>query len=145
MSAIVEERLFDRLRGLGTVYVAQVGNASSKVFDYGYVQALAQLPPDKAQQFYDAIDDIVADLQAGKLTPDDLARAKNPALQELRKTQQTNEYWLSILDDAQESPEKLDLARKYETALQQVTLSDIAAAARKYLAKPHVIKLTTGS
>jgi zinc protease len=115
------------------------------VFDYGYVQALAQLPPEQAQQFYDAINDIVADLKAGKLTSDDLARVKNPALQELRKTQQTNEYWLSILDDAQENPDKLDLARKYETALQQVTLSDIGAVARKYLAKPHMIKLATGS
>jgi zinc protease len=133
------------LRGLGTVYVAQVGNTSSKVFDYGYVQALAQLPPDQARQFYDAVNDIVADLEAGKLTPDDLARAKNPALQELRKAQQTNEYWLSILDDAQENPDKLNLARKYEAALQQITLSDISAAARKYLEKSHVIKLATGS
>jgi zinc protease len=145
MSAIMEERLFDKLRGLGTAYVAQVGSASSRVFDYGYVQALAQLPPDKAQQFYDAIDGIVADLEAGKLTEDDLARAKNPALQALRKTQQTNEYWLSVLDDAQENPGKLDLARKYEGALQQVSLADIMAAARKYLAKPQLIKLTAGS
>jgi zinc protease len=145
MSAIMEERLFDKLRGLGTAYVAQVGSGTSRVFDYGYVQALAQLPPDKAQQFYDAIDGIVADLQAGKLTEDDLARAKNPALQTLRKNQQTNEYWLAALDDAQENPAKLDLARKSEAALQQVALSDIAAAAQKYLTKPRIIKLTTGS
>jgi len=144
MSAVMEERLFDRLRGNGTVYVARVGNNLSDVFDYGYVQAMAQLPPDQAQQFYDAVHDIAADLEAGKLTPDDLVRAKNPALQGLRKAQQSNEYWLSILDDAQEKPEKLDLARKYEAALQQVTLPDIAAAARKYLARPEV-KLITGS
>jgi zinc protease len=71
-------------------------------------------------------------------------RAKNPALQEFRKVQQSNEYWLAVLDNAQEKPEKLDLARNYETALQQVTLPDIVAAARKYLAKPE-IKLVTGS
>jgi len=141
----MEERLFDRLRGAGTVYVAQVGNASSKVFDYGYIQALAQLPPDKAQQFYDAVGDIAADLEAGKITEDDLMRVKNPALQGLRKAQQTNEYWLSILDDAQESPDKLDLARTFEAALQRVTSQDIAAAARKYLAKNDEIKLTSGS
>jgi zinc protease len=105
---------------------------------------MAQLPPDQARQFYDAVHDIAADLEAGKLTPDDLVRAKNPALQGFRKAQQSNEYWLSILDDAQEKPEKLDLARKYEAALQQVTLPDIAAAARKYLARPEV-KLITGS
>jgi zinc protease len=145
MSAIMEDRLFTTLRGLGTVYVAQVGNASSRVFDYGYVQALAQLPPAQAQQFYDAVDAIVADLQAGKATADDLERAKNPALQELRKSRQTNEYWLSVLDGAQEDPDKLDLARTYEAALQNVTLADIQAAARQYLGKPHVLKLTAGS
>ena len=137
--------LFTTLRGLGTVYVAQVGNASSRVFDYGYVQALAQLPPAQAPQFYDAVDAIVADLEAGKLTADDLERAKNPALQELRKNRETNEYWLSVLDGAQEDPAKLDLARNDEAALENVTLADIQAAARQYLTKPHVLKLTAGS
>lgn len=145
VSQIMEDRLFNTLRGLGTVYVAQVGSAASRVFDYGYVQALAQLPPEKAPQFYDAVNDIVADLQAGKLDADELARAKNPALQALRKSQQTNEYWLSVLDDAQENPGKLDLARKYEAALQGVTLADITAAAKKYLAKANLIKLSTGT
>ena len=145
MSDIMEGRLFERLRGLGTVYVAQVGNTSSKVFDYGYIQALAQLPPEKVQQFYDAIQKIVADLKAGKLTDDDLARAKNPALQELRKAQEANEYWLSALDDAQENRNKLDFARKYATALRQVTTSDIVAVANKYLAQSRVIKLAIGS
>ena len=43
LGTVVNDRLFDRLRGMGTVYSAQVGATSSKVFDYGYVQALAQL------------------------------------------------------------------------------------------------------
>jgi zinc protease len=106
---------------------------------------MAQLPHDQAKQFYDAINEIAGDLEAGQVTADDLARAKNPALEELRKNRQSNEYWLSVLDDAQESPDKLDLARNYEAALQQVSLTDIQAAARKYLARPDVIKLATGS
>ncbi len=144
MSSIMQDRLFDRLRGKGTVYVAQVGDNSSEVFDYGYVQALAQLPPDQAQQFYDTVRDIAAELEAGKLTEDDLARARNPALQDLRSEQESNDYWLAVLDGAQERPDKLDLARKYEAALRQVTLADIGAAARKYLTRPG-IKLATGS
>ena len=144
MSDVMETRLFDKLRGLGTVYVAQVGSATSSVFDYGYVQALAQLPPDKAAQFDEALGEIVADLQAGKITDDDLARARNPALQDLGKTRQTNEYWLAVLDGAQENRKKLDLARNYDAMLKKVTLQDIAAAARKYLVKPNGIRLATG-
>ena len=145
MTDIMEQRLFDRLRGLGTVYVAQVGNTSSKVFDYGYVQALAQLLPSQTQQFNDAVREIADDLKAGKITDDDLARARNPALEELRKSRETNEYWLSVLDGARDYPVRLDLARKYEAALKAVTAADVVAAASKYLTQSRMLQLSTGS
>ena len=144
MSDIMEQRLFDRLRGIGTVYVAQVSNASSEVFDYGYVQALAQLSPGESQKFQDALDQIVSEMIEGKWTEDDLARAKLPALQELRKVRETNSYWLSVLDRAQEDPNKLALARNYGALLQAVSKDDIVAAARKFLDQPRAIKLTVG-
>ena len=145
MTDIMEQRLLDRLRGLGTVYVAQVGNTSSKVFDYGYVQALAQLLPSQTQQFNDAVREIADDLKAGKITDDDLARARNPALEELRKSRETNEYWLSVLDGAREYPVRLDLARKYEAALKAITAADVVATAGKYLTPPRMLQLSTGS
>ena len=145
MTDIMEQRLFDRLRGLGTVYVAQVGNTSSKVFDYGYVQALAQLLPSQTQQFHDAVREIADDLKAGKISDDDLARARNPALEELRKSRETNEYWLSVLDGAREYPARLDLARKYEAALKAVSAADVVAAASKYLTASRMLQLSTGS
>jgi len=83
------------LRGQGIAYVSWAGSVSSKVFDYGFLQASAQLPPDKTKEFYDSIDTIAADLKAGRMTEDDLARARNPALQQLRRSRQTNAYWLS--------------------------------------------------
>lgn len=144
MSDIMEQRLFDRLRGIGTVYVAQVSNASSEVFDYGYVQALAQLTPGESQKFYDAVDQVVSEMIGGKLTADDLARAKIPALQELRKVRETNGYWLSVLDRAQEDPNKLALARNYAGFLESVTTADIVSAGRKFLDEPRALKLTVG-
>ncbi len=144
MSDIMEQRLFDRLRGIGTVYVAQVSNASSEVFDYGYVQALAQLSPGESQKFQDALDQIVGEMIEGKWTEDDLARAKLPALQEARKARETNGYWLSVLDRAQEDPNKLALARTYAASLESVTKADIVAAARRFLDQPRAIKLTVG-
>ena len=144
MSDIMEQRLFDRLRGIGTVYVAQVSNASSEVFDYGYVQALAQLTPGESKKFYDAVDQVVREMVEGKLTADDLARAKIPALQELRKVRETNGYWLSILDRAQEDPNKLALARNYGASLEGVATDDIVSAARKFLDQSRAMKLTVG-
>jgi zinc protease len=144
MADIMSDKLFDRLRGLGTVYVAQAGSSSSKVFDYGYIQALAQLQPSAVQTFHDTLAALVAELQAGKLTEDELTRARAPALEELRKARENNAYWLSVLDDTQQHPEKLDLARKYEAALKAVTLADIQAAAKKYLSEPKALKLAVG-
>ena len=144
LADIMSDRLFEQLRGLGTVYVAQAGSSSSKIFDYGYIQALAQLQPAAAQSFHDTLASIVADLQAGKLTEDELTRARTPSLEELRKARESNAYWLSVLEDTQLHPEKLDLARKYEAALKAVTLADIQAAAKKYLSEPKALKLAVG-
>ncbi len=145
MADIMQERLFDKLRGNGVVYSASVGTTASRVFNYGYIQAEAQLTPDNAAQFYDTLNDITADLKAGRITADELDRARNPAIQEFEKTRQTNEYWLAVLDGAQENPHLLDMPRKFQAAVQRVGLSDIAAAARKYLAEPRMIRLTAGS
>jgi zinc protease len=144
LADIMSDRLFEDLRGLGTVYVAQAGSTSSKVFDHGYIQALAQLQPSAEPKFHEVLARVVDGLQAGTLTEDELTRARTPALEELRKAREGNAYWLSVLDDTQQHPEKLDLARKYEAALKAITLADIQAAAKKYLSEPKALKLAVG-
>ena len=145
MGDIMQERLFDKLRGEGVSYSADVGATASRVFDYGYLQAEAQLAPDKTGQFYDALGQITADMKAGKITPDELERARNPMLQGFEKSQQTNEYWLAVLDGIQENPHLGDMARKFQAAVKAVEISDIAAAARKYLTDPRMIRLTAAA
>jgi zinc protease len=144
LSAIMQDQLFAKLRGLGTVYSAQAGVSASRVFDYGYLQASAQIQPDKIDKFNTALDGIIADLQKNGPTADALERAKVPALQELARGEQTNDYWLSVLDGAQEDESRLDLARKYKAALSQVTAAQIRAAARKYLRPQSAIRLMAG-
>jgi zinc protease len=144
LSTVMNDRLFDRMRGLGAVYSAQVSATSSKVFDYGYVQALAQLQPSAAGLFQEELAKIVADLQAGHLTEDELTRAREPALESLRKARETNDYWVSVLDDTSYNPAKLELARQYEPILRSITVADIAAAARKYLADSKAVRISVG-
>jgi zinc protease len=83
-------------------------------------------------------------MAGGDWTEDDLARARLPALEALRKSRETNGYWLSVLDRAQENPDKLALARDYGTDLEAVTKADIVAAARRYLNAQRAVKLTVG-
>ncbi len=144
LGTIMNDRLFDRLRGMGTVYSAQVGGTSSKVFDYGYMQAMAQLQPSATPLFQAELDKIVAELQGGKLTEDELTRAREPALEALRKARETNDYWVSVLDDTQFKPAKLELARQYEPILRKLTAADIVAAAKKYLIEGKAIRVSVG-
>jgi zinc protease len=144
LSTIMNDRLFDRLRGMGTVYSAQVGTTSSKVFDYGYIQALAQLQPSAVQKFHEELEKIVTELQTTNVSADEMARAREPTLEQLRKSRETNDYWLSVLDDTQYNPDKLELARKYESLLRGITAADIQDAARKYLSDAKSIKISVG-
>ena len=145
LSAVMQDRLFNQLRGIGTVYVAQVGSAASPVFDYGYLQASSQFQPDNLAKFDQALNAIIAGLKDQEVTADELARAKTPALEELERSRQSNDYWLSVLENAQTDQNRLDLARKYEALLKSVSRGDLMAAARKYLRDDHAIKLLVGA
>ena len=52
---------------------------------------------------------------------------------------------MAVLDGAQDNPGVLEMSRKFDAAVHKVGLADIAAAARKYLAEPRMIRLTAGS
>jgi zinc protease len=142
MSSIMEERLFNKLRGLGLSYEAEVGEFSSKVFDYGFIQAVAQVGPDQTKEFTDAVDQIVRDLKEGNIPAEELRQARSRALESLKKERQTNKYWISALDDTAEHIDKLNFVREYRRDLREVTLENIAAMARQYLVASNMIKLS---
>jgi zinc protease len=145
LSAVMQDRLFAELRGMGAAYVAGMGASSSRVFDYGYLQASAQMKPADLAKFDVALDRIAAEVKEKGVAADELDRAKTPALEELERSRQTNDYWMAVLDGAQEDEHRLDLARDYEAALKSVTAADLQAAARQYLADDRAIKLVVGA
>jgi len=142
---VMREQLAEKLRGSGTIYASYAGNLPSLVFDYGYLQAMAQLPAGAGGKFRDTVAEIARDLKDGKLTEDDLARAKNPALAQLRRSRESNDYWLSVLDGAQENEDRLDLARNYQAYLERVGIADIQRAARKYLLDSRRVEVEIGA
>jgi zinc protease len=115
------------------------------VFDYGYLQASAQLQPVDLGKFDTALYAIAAAVKDRGVADDELDRAKTPALQELERSRQTNDYWMAVLDGAQEDESRLDLARNYEDALKSVSRRDVQTAARKYLADNRALKLVVGA
>jgi len=102
------------------------------------------MPAGKGQLFYDALDKTVAQLKSGEIGADAFERARAPALQELRRAMEGNEYWIGLLNSGWDIDSKFERARNYEKALESVTAADVAAAARKYLTGGRVIKISAG-
>jgi zinc protease len=72
-------------------------------------------------------------LQRNGVTDDELTRARQPALTEIKESSRTNSYWMNVLALAQEEPQRLDWARTRERDFANVTKADVDALAARYL------------
>jgi zinc protease len=135
LSAVFFARALDRLRASeGLTYSPTVRSFTSNVTPgQGYLYAATELPPAKMPLFFAGVRDIAADLRAHPVAPDELERARKPALEELIASQQTNSYWAGYLRGAQEDPRRLDVIRDMIPALKAVTAADLQAVAQHYL------------
>jgi zinc protease len=84
---------------------------------------------------------IASDLRSADVTPDELARAKKPLIDDLEKSRASNEYWLEQLSGAYEEPRRFDAIRGVIASLQSVDAGMIRQAAQRYLADKDEFKL----
>jgi zinc protease len=135
LAEIFSQRLLDELRTReGITYTPGASTiASTNSRNYGYLYALAQIPPDKIANFYASADAVAAGLRDQPVSDDVLNRARGPRVQDIERQQQTNEYWLSLLAGSQVNPRLLDIIRSTIPDLQSVTAADVQTAARDWL------------
>jgi zinc protease len=143
LARIISQRLFDQVRvAQGATYSTGANAESSAVFPgYGYLAALAETPPDKMQSFYTTLDAIVADLKTKEASPDELARARTPVLEQLASARRTSAYWATRISGSQAEPRQLELVRSVEADLRKITAADIRRAAQDYLDTGHIWRL----
>ncbi|HEU5284628.1 MAG TPA: insulinase family protein [Burkholderiales bacterium] len=136
LAKVLGNRVLERVRNVqGLTYTAQGDHAPSHAFpDYGFLYAIVDAPPDKARTLVSEIAALGAALYRDGVTEDELERARNPVVSELKRLLNTNSYLLSaIISGSQEQPDKLLRAA---TSLQEVsalTVADLNEVARKYL------------
>ena len=137
---MLAEILTDRLRvkireQMGSTYSPNAASSASDFLpDYGYITAIVIAEPAKAKQVQEAVLAVAADLNANGATQDELDRSKNPLVTQVKDTERTNSYWMTVLGRAQERPEVLDWARSRRTDFESITKADIDALAKAYLA-----------
>jgi zinc protease len=135
MGEVMSLRLTDQLReAQGETYSPSVTyNHSLTWTGWGYVAASVEVPASKLDDVMRDIDKIAADLKAKEPTPDELARAKKPRLDQLERARLTNQYWLNELSNAQSDPRKLDFIRQIIPGTERVTAADVQRAAATWL------------
>ncbi|TXH82867.1 MAG: insulinase family protein [Rhizobium sp.] len=133
--AILQNRLIDQFRvAEGATYSPQGDvDLSRSIPGYGFSYVYVETTPAKVDHFFDLVDKITADLRNGDVSPDELTRAKVPIIEAVKRSQQTNGYWLQNLHDAQTDPRRLERIRSSMTGYEAVTAKDVRAIASTYL------------
>ncbi len=137
LGLVLSDRLRVKVREeLGDAYSPGAGNNASDTYpDYGYMIANVTIDPPRAQFIADAVTATAAEMAAKGVTDDELARAKQPVLTQLKESARTNQYWIgSVLSRAQERPEHLDWCRTRYADIEAITTTDLNALAKQYLA-----------
>ena len=137
---LLSEVFADRLRveireKMGGTYSPNAAADLSDTFPgYGWMIAEATVAPDQTRTIADAMRAVATGLHDQGVTDEELVRAKQPVLTQLRESARTNPYWLgSVLAAAQEYPERLDWSRTRYTDNEGVTATELSVLAKQYL------------
>ena len=98
-SAILQSRLLDTVREkLGLTYSPQTSaEASTQLPGFGMFGAVIETPEKNFGTFRQILGEQIDQLATTPITPDELARAKQPLLESLTKQRQTNGFWAGQL------------------------------------------------
>ncbi|MBX3560408.1 MAG: insulinase family protein [Sphingomonas sp.] len=127
---IFQVRLFDRLREEeGATYSPSAAHSSSETFPaWGIFYAAAEIRPERAGTFFRAAREIVADLAADPVQPDEFARAQNPVISGIERRLATSAYWLGAISNWVDQPREIENVRTYLSAYREMTAEDVRRA-----------------
>lgn len=133
---IFQVRLFDRLREEeGASYSPSATHFSSDTFSrYGIFYAGAEVRPDRVPVFFRLAREIVADLAARPVQPDEFARAQNPVASGIERRVATNAYWVQAIEAFATRPEQIAGVRSYLADYRGLTADDVRRAVAAHVA-----------
>ena len=144
---VLRLRVLDLIREqLALAYSPSAGTSSSDIYQgYGSIFITAQTDSKNLDDFYAAVDQIVASLRDTPITEDELNRARLPTIESIRRSQASNEYWLTQLEDVAADRGQVQQTLSHISDIEAITPADIQRAARQYLRPDTAWKLTVTS
>jgi len=143
LSQVLRLRVLEEIREKQALaYSPGVGAQSSDVFPgYGFMLVQGETALASIPAFYAAVDQIAASLRDAPPEEDELNRARLPAIERLRLSQATNEYWLAQLADVAEDPSDIAQTLNHIAVLEAVTPADVQRLAQKYLTGASAVRV----
>jgi zinc protease len=143
LSQVLRLRVLEEIREKQALaYSPGVSSQASDVFpDYGLMMVQGETARGTIPAFYAAVDTIAASLRNAPPEADELNRARLPAIERLRLSQATNEYWLGQLADVAERPSDVQQIQNHISVLEAVTPEDIQRLAQKYLTDDKAVRI----
>jgi zinc protease len=144
LTRVFDDRLRIKIREqLGDAYYVSTLDSQDETFPgYGRIEVMTTVAPDRTKDVTSAILGVAADLHANGVTAEEFERAKKPTLTALRDSARTNPYWLrQVLASCQEFPQHLDWARTRLSDVESITVDDLNALAKTYLAPERAFRV----
>lgn len=145
LTAVLENKLNEVVREkLGDTYSPGVDWAPSRVFPgYGRIGAIAEVKPEDSERVLAVMEQIAADLAAGKIDDDMFQRARRPLIADMEETVANNPWWVGALNRSSFEPVRLVRIREGKAQYEEATLDDIKALAKRYLdpSKARLVKV----
>lgn len=136
LTQLFNNRLFDAMREhAGASYAPRVTNDWPLDLDSGgKIVAMAQLQPEAVPAFFEAAEQIAADLAATPPSEDELARITEPLRQLVSRASTGNGFWMFNLEGATFDARRIVAMRSLLSDYTQTTPAAMQALAKRYLA-----------
>jgi len=143
LERVVRIALLDTLRErLGKAYSPGASSAPSPYWTgYGTFSINASVDAADVVATRAAIAETVAELRDKPLDPDLVQRAREPLLESFANTLKSNAGWIQLVDRAQTEADRIERQVHAAERLGAVTVEQVQAAARKYLAADRAVEI----
>ncbi|MBI3820649.1 MAG: insulinase family protein [Planctomycetes bacterium] len=137
VATILSDRLRVEVREkLGATYAPQAHAQMSRVYPGdGFIAIDAESAPDKVDETVEACIAAADGLAKNGATDDELTRAKEPILAQIRDAQRNNGFWMQNLSMIYTNPNAIADIKTISTFPENVKIADLTPLAKQYLTR----------
>jgi zinc protease len=140
LALALQDAVIERVRQkLGKTYSPSVTSGTERGGDEGALTVRIESTPDAAPVVAAAVRALSLEFARGQITAEALERARKPLLDGEAKSKTYNAWWLDALDGTYTFPDRLNQDRTWRSDMTSITLEEVRAVARRWLAPDPIV------